>query len=44
MTPKQRVLPLKHLDLFVVKGDGDHLLECDFLGHIDVRKMREVAL
>ena len=40
---EQFVLRLKHLDFFVVKRVGDHLLECDFLEHIDPHKMQEVA-
>jgi hypothetical protein len=40
---EQFILRLKHLDLFVVKGFGDHLLECDFLEHIDLHRMQEVA-
>ena len=40
---EQIVLRLKHLDLFAVKGVGDHLLECDFLEHIDLHEMQEVA-
>ena len=40
---EQFVLRLKHLDLFAVKGIGDHLLECDFLEHIYLHEMQEVA-
>jgi hypothetical protein len=40
---EQFVLRLKHLDLFVVKGIGQHLLERDFLEHIDLHEMQEVA-
>jgi hypothetical protein len=40
---EQFVLRLKHLNLFVAKGVGDHLLERDFLEHIDLHEMQEVA-
>jgi hypothetical protein len=40
---EQFVLRLKHFDLFVVKGVGDHLFERDFLEHIDLHEMQEVA-
>jgi hypothetical protein len=40
---EQFVLQLRHLDLFIVEGVGDHLLGCDFLEHIDFHKMHEVA-
>ena len=40
---EQFVLQLKHLDLFVVEGVGDHLLERYFFEHIDLHKMQEVA-
>ena len=40
---EQLVLQLKHLDLCVMKGIGDHLLESYFLKHIDLHGMQEVA-
>ena len=44
MISKQLVVPLRNPDLFVVRGVGDHLLECDFLEAIDLRKMQGFAL
>ena len=40
---EQFVLQLKHLDIFVVDGVDDHLLERDFLKHIDLHEMQKVA-
>ena len=40
---EQFVLQLKHIDLFVVDGVGDHLIERDFLKHIDLHEMQKVA-
>jgi hypothetical protein len=34
---------LKHLASFVVDGFGDHLIQRDFVKHIDLHKMQKVA-
>ncbi len=37
------VIQLKHIDLFEVDGDCDHLLQRDFLNHFDLHKLQKVA-
>ena len=36
-------LRLQYAGLLALKRVGDHLFECDFLEHIDLHEMREVA-